>query len=340
MADLRSATGPAGVPGLILMYHRIGTACLDPWGLSVSAENFRQQIAHLAAVTKPVALPELADATRWKSDIPVAAVTFDDGYIDNLTIAAPVLADRGVPATVFVVTGYLDAGREFWWDELTRLLLGPSELPARPPDALAAILAPDMLHAGRFYAEAHRDADRHWFITRRGKASARVELFILMHQWLMGRSDDQRRGILDSIAQWLGEDNHPRDDFLCCTKEEARRLDAIAGIELGAHTATHPLLSALSSDEQRREIARSHTDLRHLTGRPVRSFSYPYGAYTAEARNQVRDTGVLCACCTHPGVVTPDTDRYTFPRFKVGNWDQETFAAKLAEWIHPVKTAV
>ncbi|MGN6496840.1 MAG: polysaccharide deacetylase family protein [Tsuneonella sp.] len=55
------------------------------------------------------------------------AITFDDGYRDNLTTAAPILAEFGLPATMFVSTGHIDSGRPFWWDELAAVVPDPQE---------------------------------------------------------------------------------------------------------------------------------------------------------------------------------------------------------------------
>jgi peptidoglycan/xylan/chitin deacetylase (PgdA/CDA1 family) len=56
-------------------------------------------------------------------------VTFDDGYIDNYTFAYPILEELQIPATIFVTSGYIEKEREYWWDELERILFEPVELP-------------------------------------------------------------------------------------------------------------------------------------------------------------------------------------------------------------------
>jgi len=107
---------------VVLAYHRIATPESDPWRLAVSPEWFEEHVAALREHFRPISLEALADALV-DGAVPRRSVviTFDDGYRDNLIAAKPVLERYGVPATVFVVTAYTEAGREFWWDELERL---------------------------------------------------------------------------------------------------------------------------------------------------------------------------------------------------------------------------
>ena len=110
----RRRGGPA-----ILMYHRIAVPKVDPWGLTVSPERFAEQVQALRA--RRTILSTDAFVARLRSgDLPhdAVALTFDDGYLDNLRQAKPILEAAGVPATVFLATGRIGTGEEFWWDEL------------------------------------------------------------------------------------------------------------------------------------------------------------------------------------------------------------------------------
>ncbi len=76
----------------------------------------------LADAFRPLGLRELAQGLERGSDLSRAVViTFDDGYRDNLSAAKPALERHGFPATVFIVSGYVDSSRDFWWDELLQL---------------------------------------------------------------------------------------------------------------------------------------------------------------------------------------------------------------------------
>lgn len=103
---------------LVLLYHRVADLPSDPWSLAVTPRHFAEHLEVLCAMARPVPLREAAEGRAPRRAV---AVTFDDGYSDNLYAARPLLERRGVPATVFVTTGGLDDGRELWWDELERI---------------------------------------------------------------------------------------------------------------------------------------------------------------------------------------------------------------------------
>jgi peptidoglycan/xylan/chitin deacetylase (PgdA/CDA1 family) len=104
---------------VILMYHSISSGRPDPWDLCVAPELFAQQAQLMQERFRVVSLDELRDALASGKPLSRSVVvTFDDGYSDNLLVAKPILEEHGLPATVFVTTGYLGSDRDFWWDEL------------------------------------------------------------------------------------------------------------------------------------------------------------------------------------------------------------------------------
>lgn len=126
----RRRSRPASpVPGdaVVLMYHSISHRSPDPWRLHVPPQVFAEHLRVIRERYRPVTLLELGDGLAARRLRPRSvAVTFDDGYLDNLEAAVPLLESLGVPATVFVTTGYVGAARDFWWEELTEVcaLLG------------------------------------------------------------------------------------------------------------------------------------------------------------------------------------------------------------------------
>ena len=104
--------------GVILMYHRIAEVAHDPWGICVSPANFNEHVQVLHRC-RCVSLTQIVAGEPAGRRI---AVTFDDGYADNLYAAIPALERADVPATFFITTGGIGVEREFWWDELQRLI--------------------------------------------------------------------------------------------------------------------------------------------------------------------------------------------------------------------------
>jgi peptidoglycan/xylan/chitin deacetylase (PgdA/CDA1 family) len=105
--------------GVILMYHRVDAADVDPWRLAVHPSHFDEHLEVICELFQPVSLARFASAfAAGGAPRGSVVVTFDDGYRDNLLNARPLLEKHGVPASLFVTTGYLDSGRDFWWEEL------------------------------------------------------------------------------------------------------------------------------------------------------------------------------------------------------------------------------
>ena len=102
-------------PLVILLYHRICNVPDDPFQLAVSPEHFSDHLRYLKENWHVV---RLEDAFQQRKE-PAVAITFDDGYTDNLVYALPILEACGVPATFFITTGYLDTDEGYWWDELS-----------------------------------------------------------------------------------------------------------------------------------------------------------------------------------------------------------------------------
>lgn len=108
-----SARHPHERPPIVLLYHRVAAPAEDPLNLCVTPEHFRQQVAVLAEELEIVPMAQLAAERRPGT----VAITFDDGYLDNLTDALPVVAEAGGSMTLFAATGRLMSGERFEWDQ-------------------------------------------------------------------------------------------------------------------------------------------------------------------------------------------------------------------------------
>lgn len=108
------------MPRVILCYHRVATDAHDPYSLCITPIEFRRQMEFLRAQCHPVRLREVVQNGADRSGRPRVAITFDDGYLDNLTEASPILEELGVPATFFVTSAALAEPQMYWWDVLAR----------------------------------------------------------------------------------------------------------------------------------------------------------------------------------------------------------------------------
>jgi peptidoglycan/xylan/chitin deacetylase (PgdA/CDA1 family) len=247
---------PAPTPsGTVLLYHRIIERPGDSLGLCVSPAHFAE---HVEILRRREVVP--LDAVGAGE----VAVTFDDGYADNLR-AAELLG--GLPATLFVSTGHVQEGRPFWWDEVRRTLAtGEGPLRLR-----------DRAWPGR------SDVERRY-----------------LGAWLQGLPPADIDALLADLLAWAGVDPGPEPDDRPLTIEELRTLPWT----LGAHTRDHPSLRALPPDEQRAQIERSRDDLAAWTGKQPTAFSYPFGApggdFDATTERLVRAAGFTRAVTTSP----------------------------------------
>ena len=194
------ARGP--LPPLALAYHGVAEVPLDrdPDALFVAPTDLRRQIARLEEWGyRLVSFGDLAAEVSRGGGSGSAALTFDDGLVDNLERLAPLLAEAGVPATVFVVSG------------------------------------------------------------------------------------------------WLGQPHPAATWTRILTAEELRELRA-AGVEIGAHSVTHPDLSALTYEQARDELADGKRQLEAVLQEPVEVAAYPFGRATEETASACREVGFRAAC--------------------------------------------
>ena len=308
----RRQTGPAAC---VVMYHRIAEADVDPWGLCVSPERFA---SHLAAFRQWGALlpaDDLARALR-EGRLPrrAVAVTFDDGYPDNLETAAPLLARHGVPATAFLTTGDEGRTRELWWDELERVLLLPGRLPRTLDGTFGdAHVAWDLGDAAD-YAVADARRHRAW---RAWEPAPTPRHALYRHLWelLIERTAPAQRAALDDLLRWADRPAVVRPTHRLVSDDEARAL--ARAVDVGAHTVTHTALPVLPAAEQRAELAASRDRLEAVLGRPVRLCAYPYGRSNADTRAAAEAAGFDGAFTTEPEAVRPGADPFALPRIAV-----------------------
>ena len=311
--------------GIILMYHRVAENDVDPWSLCVTPRHFAEHLEVLRKYATPVSLKQLAQ-TLHEGRIPktAVAVTFDDGYASNLHNAKPLLDRYDIPATVFVSGGYLVKDREFWWDELDQVLLQPGRLPEKLYLKINDNTQKWELGAAVDYSETDHEVDRS-IQARETRPSARLSFYFSVWEHLQPLLEAERRKALDQIIAWAHAEPIIRPIRRPLAPEEVWDLEQGGGIEVGAHTVTHPLLSVHPVNIQRDEIKQNKTYLEEILGHSITSFSYPFGSYTKETIPLVRWAEFNCACSTMEETVWRHSDRFQLPRFGVDDCNGEQF---------------
>jgi len=298
--------------GIALAYHRIGDpgqSQLDHALWSANAEVFEAQVRFLGAHADVVRVRELADALAQRGTRAVA-ITFDDGYRDNHDVALPILRARGVPATFFVSTDFIDHPRTPWWDEIAWMV--------RSAGTQASAVALAAEHGG---VPQHADLPE---IIRRALRRAKQQ------------PGDQLDAFIARLGDRLGTGRIPEALAPAWMSwEMIRALDA-GGMEVGGHTATHPVLSRLSRAAQQHELAASWERLSQMLGSPPTSMSYPVGGLDAtngDTRSAIATTRWRLACHYHGGWIDGAiTDPYGIPRIAVEPYTRVEDLAAILRW--------
>lgn len=318
---------------IILCYHRVAEMPQSPRRLWVSPQRFAEQLEVLTKNFVPLSLAELAKRLQ-EGKVPEKSVviTFDDGYADNFWNARPLLERFGVPATVFVTTGLVGTEREFYWDELERLLLretvtqGRGETVKRGDSETEKGRLGDVI--GQELRLEVRGRTRQWKLT---SGEERLRAYHEIHDLLKPLLPEQREAVLEQLRHWFGVLENGRPDYRLMTVDELVAISRDGLIDIGAHTVNHPDLAALPSERQRWEIETSKMQLEAWLGRPVRWFAYPYGSGNSVTRQLVKEAGFEGACSVFLGVVTNRSDPFWLPRIFVENWDGDELVRRLGQ---------
>lgn len=318
-------------PAAILMYHRVAELPTDPQRLAVTPSRFAAHLEVVRQLAKPVPLGAFQNPDRLPNGgPPQVAITFDDGYADNLAHAHPLLHRYETPATVFVATDYAGSDREFWWDDLERLILLPPQL----PPALRLVIRRQALS---WHFPSGSGPDAAWSVLSEAPHSPRQQAYLQLARLLGRLPPDLREDVLTHLAAWSGQRREGRATHRPMTADELRALRSGGLVELGAHTARHPMLSRLRSAQQSEEIQASRQWLERTCGAPISRFAYPIGtrdAYTPATVRQVRRAGFACACTTACRPVSALDNAFELPRCVVRDWPAEEFLTRLRLWLH------
>jgi peptidoglycan/xylan/chitin deacetylase (PgdA/CDA1 family) len=302
----RGWLGLPPVAPTILMYHRVADIAVDPWSLAVPPAWFERQMLALRRHRSPMSMDELVERLRQGSaPRDAVAVTFDDGYLDNLVNAKPVLENFGIPATLFLPTGSIGQPDEFWWDEVAKLTIGWPHAASGSLVIAGTVVDWSFPAAGDAAAGVSTHSD-----PRRRAHQALWSALRAARPETVRRAMAELRDIIGTVPR------APLDRAMTAAEIGQWLEGGLTGI--AAHTITHRPLTALSPDEQREEIAGGLARCAELAGAPIRGFAYPYGDRNQTAAAAIRAAGIDWACSTRAAAVRPlDVDYYDLPRVQV-----------------------
>ena len=269
---------------LILTYHRFSQIEEEA---KTSVQAFAEHLEYLTEHYRILPLSEIADCIATGKTLPpsTAAITIDDGYRDFYETAYPLLLKRRIPATLFLITDFVDHKGWLWTDKLRYLTLHT------PADEVVAVLK------GRTLRLALSDN------LSRLCAADKINTI------LKTLPNDHKEEAIKRIAASLGVllPSVPSAAFSAINWQQARAMDA-EGIELGSHTVTHPILPNVADDDHlHHELTASRARLEEMLGRQVTLFCYPNGRSDARVQRATANAGYRCAVTNVLGMNTTHT---------------------------------
>lgn len=284
----------------ILMYHRVMPQT-DGWSfpLLVAASDFERQIQYLTREYNVLTLDELAQYIHEHKPLPKRAVviTFDDGYKDNYTYAYPILKKYGVPATIFVTTGYIGGGNLFWWDKV-RYVIQHTAHKRIELDGLGAFSL--------------------------SSTTERLRAILRIKEQLKELPEEEKNLLIERLisVSGVGIPTHLGKELIL-SWDEIREM-CNNGITIGAHTVTHAILTKVSEEQAKYEIMQSKKDIEGKLQKAVTWFAYPNGDFSPETVRLLREAGFRCAVTGIWKMITPREDLYQLGRVPPG-WSFDIF---------------
>ena len=291
----------------IFQYHRINDDG-DPFLGGLAIEAFRAQMQYLARTFPIVSLDEIAKGEFHDQHPYCAAVTFDDGYRDNFVCAFPILKRLGIPATIFLATGYIETGQLPWYDQV-RL-------------------------AFKLSTRAHFCIDRGGPGGSLKVACSRLSVMERTLGWLRRTPESERRSALDQVFHELGVASDVNLAGEMLRWEDIRQMSKHK-ISFGGHTVTHPVLSRIPAADLKPEIEGSKRTIEKRLQKPVEHFAYPFGRaedFNSDAKHAVRAAGFTTAVTGIWGLNEPGDDPFLLKRFTPWETSLAEFKLKV-DWF-------
>lgn len=293
----------------ILCYHGVTDARSEGIencsGKHIARDVFAAQLRTLRERCTPLAMDDVVRHLVERRPFPphAVAVTFDDGFQNNATVAAPLLEAYEIPATFYVATGFIGSDRMFWVDALEDCVNRTSE------QSFTIALG----GTSQTFPLANR-IERIAALTAVKGYCKRVDRF-------------EKNRVLQEFAARTGirPEVTAATNYAKMTWDDVRALDANPLFTVGSHTVNHDILTALPPEHMRTEIDNSLVTLTRELGHPIRHFSYPEGQrvhYDGTVIAHLRSRGIVCSPSAIDGVNVIEDDPFHLKRIMVGFEDR------------------
>ncbi len=236
----------------VLAYHRVdrpeNRPWLDPAHISASPEAFRAHMSLIASQYHPVGITDVLAAVRGDAPLPPDAVlvTVDDGYRDFAEVIHPIAREYGIQPTLFVPTAFVGGKELFWWDKLYQAVFWASGESISTPAGAYLVDTPE----------------------RKRAAVKSLALFV------KSRKNETALALVDELYAQAKPPFEARRSTLAW--DELRALSQ-QGVDIAAHTHTHPILTRVDPERACQEIRLSQEMIARHIGTALPAFAYPDG---------------------------------------------------------------
>jgi hypothetical protein len=285
ISDVLYYTGAIGLHNKLYPRRNVVILC------SHEGKYFRNYVNYLSENCKIISLGDFFEIRRSNATFPENAVvlTFDDGYMSNYTDIYPILKRYKMPATIFLTVNMIGTENVFSLNKLRFAIMNTKK---------------------QFF---QMDAKRYKLNTPRNRERTIQKLCQLLRGTPEQIRDHKVAGLITSLDVKVDEKKLPH---MLTWKQVKEMSDG--GITFGAHTLNHSMLTRMSLEDARKEIADSKRVLEEKIQKSVNFFSYPYGTkydFNEDIRNIIRDSGYACALTFIRGYNDQNTDPFTLKRF-------------------------
>ena len=305
---------------VILNYHRVlGPAAHSeavPAGMVVRPQTFEKHLRYLKCRYQVVSMEQLIESRERNEPTgrPLCVITFDDGWRDNYEEALPLLRRYGLPATLFISTGFMGNGQTPWFYRLgyvLHALAGISDDRSTALRSNAQLDLPEALVDWLAGSTLARQRDIEAVIeATKTLPGAELEAVVERLRLLLASSDETVNSNVEAMLDW----------------QQIREM-AASSFEIGSHGVTHLILTQIPEPAMKAEVVESKRCIEEQLGQSIGGFSYPNGDYSDDIEALVRAAGYRYACTTKPGSVDRFDSPYQLKRIRVH--DDVTFSTAL-----------
>ena len=287
---------------LCLMYHGIvpDDYPIQSW-LLVKESQFRKQLEYLTKHWEVIHIDAYI-ARDFHTAKPKAIITFDDGYQNNYSVAYPILKKLKLPATIYVVTDFIDTNELFWFDKVIYSIqknnLSFLDLTFLPHDNLGA------------RATFHPSGTQRWSTIER----------LLTNIKSLGATKAEETA--KRIFEFVTPETHYTNYLTPLKTQQILEMSRSGFIEIGAHTAHHEILTDLTCSQAEQTITRSMAAIKNIIGKSPSHFCYPNGNYSKPILDLMQRYNFSSAMTVQNSFITPENyKKYELPRLPVSAFD-------------------